>query len=82
MVARDSIKTPQDLIGKKVAVPFVSTGHYSLLAALKSWNIDPSKVQILNLAPPAIIAAWKRGDIDAPTSGTQPWAWPRKMARC
>jgi len=65
LVARDSIKTPQDLIGKKVAVPFVSTGHYSLLAALKSWNIDPSKVQILNLAPPAIIAAWKRGDIDA-----------------
>ena len=48
---------PQDLIGKKVAVPFVSTGHYSLLAALKHWNIDPSKVTILNLAPPAIIAA-------------------------
>ena len=49
------------LFGKKVAVPFVSTGHYSLLAALKHWNIDPSKVTILNLAPPAIIAAWKRG---------------------
>jgi taurine transport system substrate-binding protein len=67
LVARDGsgIKTPQDLIGKKVAVPFVSTGHYSLLAALKHWNIDPSKVQILNLAPPAIVAAWKRGDIDA-----------------
>ena len=28
-------------------------------------SIDPAKVQILNLAPPAIIAAWKRGDIDA-----------------
>ncbi|MFK3725911.1 taurine ABC transporter substrate-binding protein [Pseudomonas monteilii] len=65
LVVRDSIKTPQDLIGKKVAVPFVSTGHYSLLAALKQWNIDPTKVQVLNLAPPAIIAAWKRGDIDA-----------------
>ncbi|WDG80954.1 taurine ABC transporter substrate-binding protein [Pseudomonas chlororaphis] len=67
LVARDGsgIKTPQDLVGKKVAVPFVSTGHYSLLAALKHWKIDPSKVQILNLAPPAIIAAWKRGDIDA-----------------
>ncbi|MCJ8206107.1 taurine ABC transporter substrate-binding protein [Pseudomonas sp. RGM2987] len=67
LVARDGsgIKTPQDLIGKKVAVPFVSTGHYSLLAALKHWNIDPAKVTILNLAPPAIIAAWKRGDIDA-----------------
>ncbi|AZD19621.1 taurine ABC transporter substrate-binding protein [Pseudomonas chlororaphis] len=67
LVARDGsgIKTPQDLVGKKVAVPFVSTGHYSLLAALKHWKIDPAKVQILNLAPPAIIAAWKRGDIDA-----------------
>lgn len=65
LVVRDAIKTPQDLVGKKVAVPFVSTGHYSLLAALKHWNIDPAKVQILNLAPPAIIAAWKRGDIDA-----------------
>ncbi|MBH3345236.1 taurine ABC transporter substrate-binding protein [Pseudomonas parafulva] len=65
LVVRDAIKTPQDLEGKKVAVPFVSTGHYSLLAALKHWNIDPAKVQIINLAPPAIIAAWKRGDIDA-----------------
>lgn len=65
LVVRDEIKTPQDLVGKKVAVPFVSTGHYSLLAALKHWNIDPAKVQIVNLAPPAIIAAWKRGDIDA-----------------
>ncbi|MGL4315869.1 MAG: taurine ABC transporter substrate-binding protein [Pseudomonas sp.] len=67
LVAREGsgIKGPQDLIGKKIAVPFVSTGHYSLLAALKHWNIDPAKVQILNLAPPAIIAAWQRGDIDA-----------------
>ena len=67
LVARDGsgISKPEDLAGKKVAVPFVSTGHYSLLAALKHWNIDPTNVQILNLAPPAIIAAWKRGDIDA-----------------
>ncbi|MFK3797254.1 MULTISPECIES: taurine ABC transporter substrate-binding protein [unclassified Pseudomonas] len=67
LVARNGsgISGPQDLVGKKIAVPFVSTGHYSLLAALKHWNIDPSKVTILNLAPPAIAAAWKRGDIDA-----------------
>jgi taurine transport system substrate-binding protein len=67
LVARNGsgINGPQDLIGKKIAVPFVSTGHYSLLAALKHWNIDPAKVTILNLAPPAIAAAWKRGDIDA-----------------
>lgn len=67
LVVRDGagISSPQDLVGKKIAVPFVSTGHYSLLAALKHWNIDPSTVTVLNLAPPAIIAAWKRGDIDA-----------------
>jgi taurine transport system substrate-binding protein len=59
------IAKPEDLIGKKIAVPFVSTGHYSLLAALKHWKIDPSKVQIINLRPPEITAAWQRGDIDA-----------------
>ncbi|WP_283150047.1 taurine ABC transporter substrate-binding protein [Silvimonas soli] len=60
-----TINKPQDLIGKKVAVPFVSTTHYSLLAALKHWQIDPTKVQILNLRPSEITAAWQRGDIDA-----------------
>ncbi|MFZ6045749.1 taurine ABC transporter substrate-binding protein [Pseudomonas sp. CR3202] len=67
LVARNGagIAKPEDLVGKKIAVPFVSTGHYSLLAALKHWQIDPTQVTILNLAPPAIIAAWQRGDIDA-----------------
>ena len=59
------ISKPEDLIGKKVAVPFVSTTHYSLIAALKHWNIDPKQVQIINLRPPEIAAAWQRGDIDA-----------------
>ncbi|HJV06591.1 MAG TPA: taurine ABC transporter substrate-binding protein [Chromobacteriaceae bacterium] len=59
------IAKPQDLIGKKVAVPFVSTTHYSLLAALKHWKVDASKVKILNLRPSEIAAAWQRGDIDA-----------------
>lgn len=60
-----NITKPEDLVGKKIAVPFVSTTHYSLLAALKHWNIDPKGVQILNLRPPEIVAAWERGDIDA-----------------
>jgi len=59
------IDKPDDLVGKTVAVPFVSTTHYSLLAALKHWNIDPSKVKIINSPPPEIPAAWQRGDIDA-----------------
>ncbi|MCK0195312.1 taurine ABC transporter substrate-binding protein [Ancylobacter sp. 6x-1] len=59
------IEKPADFKGKKIAVPFVSTGHYSLLAALKHWGVDPKSVEILNLRPPEIAAAFARGDIDA-----------------
>lgn len=70
LVVKKSITKPQDLIGKRIAVPFISTTHYSLLSALKHWGIKPGQVQILNLQPPAIIAAWQRGDID----GAYVWA--------
>ncbi|MBX4372902.1 aminotransferase class I/II-fold pyridoxal phosphate-dependent enzyme, partial [Mycobacterium tuberculosis] len=46
---------------KRIAVPFISTTHYSLLSALKHWGIKPGQVQIINLQPPAIIAAWQQG---------------------
>lgn len=62
---RSGIKYPQDLIGKKIATPFASTAHYSLLSALKHWNIRPNQVRLLNLKPAEINAAWRRGDIDA-----------------
>lgn len=67
LVARNGsgITAPQALAGKRVAVPFVSTAHYSLLAALRHWGVDAKQVTLLNLAPPQIAAAWKRGDIDA-----------------
>lgn len=70
LVVKKNITTPQDLIGKRIAVPFMSTTHYSLLATLKHWNIKPGQVQIVNLQPPAIVAAWQRGDID----GAYVWA--------
>ena len=70
LVVKKSINNPQALIGKRIAVPFISTTHYSLLAALKHWGIKPGQVQIVNLQPPAIVAAWQRGDID----GAYVWA--------
>ncbi|WP_173636081.1 taurine ABC transporter substrate-binding protein [Paramixta manurensis] len=70
LVVKKGITSPHDLIGKRIAVPFISTTHYSLLAALKHWGIKPGQVQIVNLQPPAIIAAWQRGDID----GAYVWA--------
>ncbi|KSV76082.1 taurine ABC transporter substrate-binding protein [Sinorhizobium sp. GL2] len=63
-LAVKGIDKPEKLAGKKIATPFVSTAHYSLLTALKHWNIDPKAVEILNLRPPEIAAAWQRGDID------------------
>jgi taurine transport system substrate-binding protein len=66
VVRKDSgISSQEDLVGKTIAVPFVSTSHYSLLAALKKWGIDSKKVKIINLRGSEIPAAWKRGDIDA-----------------
>jgi taurine transport system substrate-binding protein len=63
-LAVKGVDKPEDLAGKKIATPFVSTSHYSLLAALKHWNVDPKSVQLLNLRPADIGAAWTRGDID------------------
>ncbi|MET0437334.1 MAG: taurine ABC transporter substrate-binding protein [Devosia sp.] len=63
-LAVKGVTTPEELAGKKIATPFVSTAHYSLLTALEHWGVDPSSVELLNLRPPEIAAAWERGDID------------------
>lgn len=70
LVVKQDLPSPTALAGKRIAVPFTSTTHYSLLAALRHWGVDPTSLQIVNLQPPAIIAAWQRGDID----GTYVWA--------
>ncbi|MGM9935857.1 MAG: aliphatic sulfonate ABC transporter substrate-binding protein, partial [Candidatus Ornithomonoglobus sp.] len=59
------IDTIEDLKGKKIATPFASTGHYSLLNALQLAGISESEVELLDLQPADIYAAWTRGDIDA-----------------
>ncbi|MBT1156883.1 taurine ABC transporter substrate-binding protein [Aminobacter anthyllidis] len=65
------IEKPEDLKGKNVGVPFVSTSHFHLLVGLEQvWKVDPREVNILNMKPPQIIAAWQRGDIDAA------YVWP------
>ncbi len=63
-LAVKGVTEPSQLAGKKIATPFVSTAHYSLLTALKHWEIDPASLEILNLRPQEIAAAWERGDID------------------
>jgi len=55
----------KDLVGKKVATPFVSTAHYQLMAGMKMDGVDGKAVNVMNMRPPEIAAAWERGDIDA-----------------
>ncbi|OKH62933.1 glycine/betaine ABC transporter substrate-binding protein [Mycobacterium sp. SWH-M5] len=67
LVARDGsgVDSIADLRGKRIATPFASTAHYSLLAALAQNNLSPNDVQLIDLQPQAILAAWERGDIAA-----------------
>ena len=67
LAARDGtgITGLQDLIGRKVATPFASTAHYSLLNALKLEGIDENSVSIIDMQTDKINAAWQTGDIDA-----------------
>ncbi|MGY1812749.1 taurine ABC transporter substrate-binding protein [Blastococcus sp. SYSU D00820] len=67
LVARDGtgIDSVEDLVGHKVATPFSSTAHYSLLAALDRAGVDSSQVTLVDLQPQDIVSAWSRGDIDA-----------------
>jgi taurine transport system substrate-binding protein len=67
LVARNGtgITTVAGLRGKKVATPFASTAHYSLLAALHQAGLKESDLTIVDLEPQDIQAAWTRGDLDA-----------------
>jgi taurine transport system substrate-binding protein len=64
VTTKSGVKSVKDLKGKKVATPFASTAHYSLLAALELEGVDPKDVTILDLQTQDILAAWVRGDID------------------
>ncbi len=65
LAARASIASIADLKGKKIAAPFGSTTHYSLLQVLKLNNISPNDVTLIDMNPSDLLAAWTRGDIDA-----------------
>jgi len=66
---------PETLKGKKLGVPFVSTTHFHTMYALELWGLKPTEVQILNMQPNQIAAAWERGDIDAA------YVWDPALAR-
>ncbi|KGK81716.1 aliphatic sulfonate ABC transporter substrate-binding protein [Clostridium sp. HMP27] len=60
-----NINSVKDLVGKKIATPFTTTTHYSLLKALELNGISQKEVTLYDMQMPEIYAAWQRGDIDA-----------------
>lgn len=64
LVVKGDIKAIADIRGKKIAVPFGSTTHFSLLSLLKLEGIAPGELTVLDLQPQEMVAAWQRGDID------------------
>lgn len=59
-----SVTDVKELKGKKIATPFSSTSHFSLLQSLKEAGIE-KEVNLLDMETKDIVAAWERGDIDA-----------------
>ncbi len=64
LVVNDKITAPQDLKGKTIAVPFGSTTHFHMMFALEQLGISPKDVNVIDMSPPDMVAAWERGDID------------------
>ena len=54
-----------DLAGKKVATPFQSTSHYALKVALKLANVEENRMEIINMDPDQMLAAWGKDEIQA-----------------
>ncbi|HKK48026.1 MAG TPA: glycine betaine ABC transporter substrate-binding protein [Alkalispirochaeta sp.] len=67
LVVRDGagIESMEDLRGKRVAAPFGATTHYHLLVALELFGVSADALEVIDLAPADMRAAWQRGDIDA-----------------
>lgn len=65
LIGKNGITSLKDLEGKRVGYPPNSTSQYALDAAIKVHHLDRSKITLLPLRPAEMVAAWKRGDIDA-----------------
>jgi taurine transport system substrate-binding protein len=63
LVVDDTITAPQDLKGKTIAVPFGSTTHFHMMFALEQLGISPKDLNVIDMSPPDMVAAWERGDI-------------------
>lgn len=69
------IETVKELEGKTVAVPFGTTTHFDMLKALELAGMTQQDLELLDMSPQDMAAAFERGDIDAG------WVWFPALAR-
>lgn len=68
LIAKD-VGSTADLKGKTVGVTLGTSGHHSLLAALDQTGLSPEDVNLVNLKPSEMAAAFSANKIDAA------WTW-------
>ena len=66
IMVRPDIKTPADLKGRKIGVSRIgAVSHSVLLMMLKSWNMSPADIQVMQLgSSPNMLAGLDKGSID------------------
>jgi|SRR5699024_5089808 len=70
------IEKLEDIKGKKIGITQGTSGHYGFLQGLKSVNLTPDDVEIINIDPPQMTPAFEKGEID----GIWVWdPWMRKL---
>jgi ABC-type nitrate/sulfonate/bicarbonate transport system substrate-binding protein len=74
LVAKKSIRKPEDLRGKKLGTLMGSTEEYLAKQYLASGNVDFKDVEFVNLRPAGMVTGLARGDIDA-FACFQPFGW-------
>ncbi|MGE7272434.1 ABC transporter substrate-binding protein [Brevibacillus panacihumi] len=72
IIAKNEIKTPADLKGKKVAFEQGSTSHLLLLTALKQANLTDKDVEMVQMSAGDAGAAFVAGQVDAAVTW-EPW---------
>jgi len=74
IVAKNTIKSPGDMKGKKVGVLRGSTSEYFTKLYLAKGGMQPSDIEMINLRPAEMVTGLARGDIDAFVIW-QPFGW-------
>lgn len=65
LCVRAGINKPEDLIGKTIAYPQFTSGHYFFYYYSRKYNLPLDKIKVKVVPAPETVAAMARGDIDA-----------------